>query len=204
MCLCLALPLFLFAPFLAVEALAGVRVVRVAAPSGVDDTAAIQAALDACVAAGPGCVVQFGPGIYKTRQVFAIGFHGAIQGRGAKLTTIEALPGLTVTQAERFWDNPPSAAEPYPALISFWNSDVAACHRLGRQSTNRANSSNRLAITARASNWASRASRAGYRERRMSSMPLLYQQADARASRPPVLNSPPFSYSAEPSWPNAN
>mgnify|MGYP003588647887 CR=1 FL=1 len=126
MCLCLALPLFLFAPFLAVEALAGVRVVRVAAPSGVDDTAAIQAALDACVAAGPGCVVQFGPGIYKTRQVFAIGFHGAIQGRGAKLTTIEALPGLTVTQAERFWDNPPSAAEPYPALISFWNSDVAA------------------------------------------------------------------------------
>ena len=124
--LCLALSLFLFAPFLAAEALAGVRVVRVAPPSGADDTAAIQAALDACVAAGPGCVVQFGSGLYKTRQVFAIGFHGAIQGRGAKLTTIEALPGLAVTQAQLYFMNPPSAAEPYPVLISFWSSDVAA------------------------------------------------------------------------------
>lgn len=69
---------------------------QVPAPNGSDDTATIQAALDACVKHGPGCTVQLGTGTYKTRQLVARNFQGTFKGAGVATTTIEALPALSV------------------------------------------------------------------------------------------------------------
>ena len=68
----------------------------VAPPNGTDDTANIQAALDACVANGPGCTVQLQTGKYLTRQLVEYNFQGTFKGMGNTRTTIEALHNLTV------------------------------------------------------------------------------------------------------------
>jgi hypothetical protein len=70
--------------------------IRVVPPNGVDDTASIQAALNACVAKGPGCTVQLGAGTYLTKQVVVYNFQGTFKGMGIDSTTIEALPNLPV------------------------------------------------------------------------------------------------------------
>jgi hypothetical protein len=69
---------------------------QVPAPNGSDDTATIQAALDACVKHGPGCSVQLGAGTYKTRQLVANNFRGTFKGAGKDATIIEALAALSV------------------------------------------------------------------------------------------------------------
>jgi len=50
-------------------ATAGGSAVLVAPPNGVDDTANIQAALDACVVRGPACTVQLRGGKYLTNNL---------------------------------------------------------------------------------------------------------------------------------------
>jgi len=97
-------------------------------PSGVDDTAALQAALDRCVAHGRGCTVELATGLYLTRQLVACDFRGTFRGRGRDLTTLEALPGLKVdhlasaTEPGVFW--PPSPERPWPSLVTFVDGDV--------------------------------------------------------------------------------
>jgi hypothetical protein len=76
---------------------AGGHTVKVPPPNGVDDTANIQAALNACVKYGPGCTVKLAAGKYLTKQVVAYNFQGTFKGMGMNSTTIEALPNLPVT-----------------------------------------------------------------------------------------------------------
>jgi hypothetical protein len=76
---------------------AGQPVVNGAPPNGKDDTANIQAALNACVAQGPGCTVQLLAGTYLTKQLVTYNFRGTFKGMGQNKTTIQALPNLAVT-----------------------------------------------------------------------------------------------------------
>jgi hypothetical protein len=75
---------------------AGQPVVNGAPPNGKDDTANIQAALNACVAQGPGCTVQLLAGTYLTKQLVTYNFRGTFKGMGKDRTIIEALPYLPV------------------------------------------------------------------------------------------------------------
>ena len=75
---------------------AGGHTVQVPPPNGVDDTANIQGALNACITHGPGCTVQLAAGTYLTRQVVVYNFQGTFKGAGIDSTTIEALPNLQV------------------------------------------------------------------------------------------------------------
>ena len=75
---------------------AGSKTVKVPPPNGVDDTAKIQGALNACVQYGPGCTVQLAAGTYLTKQVVAYNFQGTFRGMGMNSTTVEALPNLPV------------------------------------------------------------------------------------------------------------
>jgi len=83
--------------FLPASALAGGDIVMVPPPNGVDDTANIQAALNACVVKGPNCTVQLSAGHYFTKQVVEYNFYGTFRGAGTDITTIEALPNLPVS-----------------------------------------------------------------------------------------------------------
>ena len=82
------------------RAAAGQHIVYVPSPSGGDDTAAIQQALDTCVQQHPtGCTVQLAAGIYHTRQLVAYNFHGTLKGLGMDTTTIEAEAGAQYMSA---------------------------------------------------------------------------------------------------------
>ena len=89
---------------------AGSHTVYVPLPNGTDDTANIQAALDACVAYGPGCTLQLAAGTYLTKQLVAYNFQGKFKGMGQTQTTIEALPYLLVN----FEANEGSLCRPEP------------------------------------------------------------------------------------------
>jgi hypothetical protein len=90
-------------------------------PNGVDDTADIQAAFNACVSFGPGCTVQLEKGTYYTSQITVFGFQGSFVGMGQGLTTIQALPNLPAPTADPFWTVLPGPANPWPALFTFEN-----------------------------------------------------------------------------------
>jgi hypothetical protein len=81
---------------------AGGHTVTVPPPNGVDDTANIQAALNACVAYGPHCTVRLAAGTYRTKQVVVYNFQGTFKGMGIDSTTIEALPNLPVNWPDQF------------------------------------------------------------------------------------------------------
>ncbi len=90
-------------------------------PNGVDDTADIQAAFNACVSFGPGCTVQLEKGTYYTAQITVYGFRGSFVGMGQGVTTIQALPNLPSPTANPFWTALPGPANPWPALFTFEN-----------------------------------------------------------------------------------
>lgn len=98
-------------------------IVNVAAPIGIDDTAVVQAALDDCVAHGPGCTVQLAAGTYLTKQLFAKDFHGTFKGKGMDVTIIQALP-LNGNPDNPYNSNPPSVGNPYPNLVTFLEGDI--------------------------------------------------------------------------------
>ncbi len=108
--------------FMCIPALADV--VTVAPPNGTDDTAVMQAALNACVAHGPGCTVQLAAGTYLTKQLFAKDFHGTFKGKGMDVTIIQALPNLEVSQEIPVWSSPPSLENKYPMLILFFGGNI--------------------------------------------------------------------------------
>jgi parallel beta-helix repeat protein len=62
------------------------------APSGGDDTANLQAAFDAAIAAGPGSTVQLTEGQFYTNEVFIYDFYGTFKGMGMD-TVIDVLRG---------------------------------------------------------------------------------------------------------------
>lgn len=107
----------------------GGSTVSVPAPNGMDDTANIQSALDACVARGPGCTVQLEAGTYLSRQLVAYNFQGTFKGMGEHRTSIEALYPLVVT-LEPVGGTPDSLCQPntttclWPDLILFVNGEI--------------------------------------------------------------------------------
>lgn len=114
---------------LPVIARAGGSTIPVAPPNGNDDTANIQAALNTCVAQGPGCTVQLQAGKYFTRQLVAYNFQGAFKGMGMDSTNIEALPNLLV-EIEPVGAVSDSLCQPnttsclWPDLILFVDGDI--------------------------------------------------------------------------------
>ena len=114
----------LFACFTVATSWAGSHIVYVPRPSGTDDTANIQAALDKCVAYGKDCTVQLAAGTYLTRQLVAYQFHGTFTGMGKNTTTIEALPYLSVTLEWLQPCQPNSTTCLWPTLIIFVDGDI--------------------------------------------------------------------------------
>ncbi|MCC6391158.1 MAG: hypothetical protein IT167_11190 [Bryobacterales bacterium] len=91
-------------------------------PSGGDDTAAVQAALDRC-ATDSDCIVDFAAGVYRTRQVYTKGFRGVIRGAGSNTTLVE--PFGTLDMQESFTTSQyPDPSYVYPNLWSFINGSI--------------------------------------------------------------------------------
>ena len=112
---------------LAAPALAGPRTF-VVTPSGADDTAALQQAFDAAVAAGPGSVVKLTAGEFYTNEILVDGFDGCFTGAGMDRTVIDTLRGLdaTLPGVELVMD-PDDGSVPlagFTSLIAFVRSDV--------------------------------------------------------------------------------
>jgi hypothetical protein len=80
-------------------------------PNGVDDTRAVQCALDEALAAGRGRTVQLAAGTFHVGFIRVRGFVGTFRGRGMNATRITPLPAL---------DCPAQIAQGlYPVLVSF-------------------------------------------------------------------------------------
>jgi hypothetical protein len=67
-------------------------------PNGVDDTHAVQCALDEAVAAGPGRTVQLQAGTFHVGFIRVRGFVGVFRGRGMDATRITPLPALACAE----------------------------------------------------------------------------------------------------------
>jgi parallel beta-helix repeat protein len=109
------------------QAAAGQSVVNVGPPSGKDDTANIQVALNACVAHGPDCTVQLLAGRYLTRQLVTYNFRGTFKGMGVDSTTIEALHNLPVNPNDISVEGeclPNTTTCLWPSLIIFVDGDI--------------------------------------------------------------------------------
>ncbi len=63
-------------------------------PSGGDDTDNIQKAFDDAIAAGPGAVVELGPGQFYCHNIVVKGFEGTFRGAGMDVTRIDVIRGL--------------------------------------------------------------------------------------------------------------
>lgn len=101
---------------------AKVHTIYVPPPNGVDDTANLQSALDACVAYGKKCTVQLAAGTYLTRQLVAYNFQGTFKGLGVDTTTIEAIYPLPVNIGDPFTQGecvPNTTTCLWPTLIMF-------------------------------------------------------------------------------------
>ncbi len=99
--------------------------VKVPPPNGVDDTAKIQGALNACVKYGPGCTVQLAAGIYLTKQVVVYNFQGTFKGMGIDRTTVEALPNLPVTNLLVTSCQPNLTNCIWPSLFEFVDGNIS-------------------------------------------------------------------------------
>ena len=98
-------------------------------PSGGDDTANIQAAFNAAVAAGPGSTVRLSAGRFYANNIVVAGFKGTFKGAGQGRTFIDTLRGLNE-------NNPgidvPIAADggvlaPVPMFFAFDGGNVRVC-----------------------------------------------------------------------------
>ncbi len=115
--------------FMCIPALAANYVVQVRPPSGGDDTAMLQAALDDCMTNHPtGCTVQLSAGTYKSQQLFSEDFHGSLKGIGMDATIIQVKPFVEVTAGpvgySNFSSNLPSRTNKYPFLLIFMAGDI--------------------------------------------------------------------------------
>lgn len=107
----------------AVPAVADARLEPCLAPSGGDDTAALQAALDRCAGARRECSVALCAGVFPTGILRVRGFRGTLRGAGARDTLLRALPELPVSDRPGFFrDDPFDGAWPY--LVQFIEGSV--------------------------------------------------------------------------------
>jgi hypothetical protein len=106
----------------------GARVARnghvlLVSPSGGEDTAALQCAIDSAGALGPGAVVQLGDGTFRTGQIVARAFHGTLRGSGSDRTVITNPDRQLFVTPDNWFSLDPSASNPWPALFSFIDGD---------------------------------------------------------------------------------
>jgi hypothetical protein len=120
----LVVPWFL-APFLLLLSLAPAgaqgRSHACLAPSGDDDTAALQQALDRCSGAKGPCAVTLCSGVFHTGILRVRDFRGALRGAGPDRTVLRALPDLPVSEDPRdfFRDDPFLPGHAWPYLVQF-------------------------------------------------------------------------------------
>lgn len=93
-------------------------------PSGGNDTAAVQAALDACVLFGPGCTVELTEGTFRTQQLLTHDFRGVLRGAGRDATILEPFERFRVSSDEVVLARPPSPENPWPFHVTFVGGDV--------------------------------------------------------------------------------
>ena len=92
------------------------------APNGVDDTEALQSALERCVGARHRCVVSLCEGVLQTAPVRVRDFRGVLRGAGRERTVIRALPALLVNDNPfGYWRDDPlePGRDPWPYLLQF-------------------------------------------------------------------------------------
>jgi hypothetical protein len=89
-------------------------------PTGSDDTANLQCAIDTAVAL-PGASIKLEPGTFHTAQLVAEGLHGRLMGSGQGKTTLVNLPALAY---DEYWmDSMPSTTNVWPSLLAFVGGD---------------------------------------------------------------------------------
>jgi len=89
-------------------------------PTGVDDTANIQGALNSCTSPNPPCTVQLTAGTYIiSSQIAVTGFQGRFVGMGQGVTKIEAKGGMPSPTVTPYWAQLPGPTDPWPALFTF-------------------------------------------------------------------------------------
>lgn len=115
-----------FLPWLAALAVAGAPAIASArdgfclAPSGDDDTAALQAELDRCAGARGPCTVTLCAGTFRTGILRVKDFRGTFRGAGGHATTLKAQPDLEVSaNAQDFFRDEPFGSLPWPYLLQF-------------------------------------------------------------------------------------
>jgi hypothetical protein len=90
------------------------------APSGDDDTAALQAALDRCAGAKGSCAVELCAGVFHTGILRVKDFRGTLEGQGPHSTVLRALPEIPVSgHAPDFYreDALSPSEDPWPYLV---------------------------------------------------------------------------------------
>lgn len=90
-------------------------------PTGADDTANLQCALDTATLLGPDVQLRMDQGIFHTAQLVATDFQGQLAGAGSTKTVLTNLPALVVH--ENWFESMPSAGNPWPSLLAFVNGD---------------------------------------------------------------------------------
>jgi hypothetical protein len=90
-------------------------------PTGGDDTAQLQAALDACSGAALPCHIELAAGIFHTDLLLVQDFRGHISGQGVTRTIVRPLVGERLRSTRRPFLGDPTADQPYPVLIHFAN-----------------------------------------------------------------------------------
>ena len=91
------------------------------APTGDDDTAALQSALDRCSGATRPCTVSLCAGTFQTGILRVRDFRGTLQGRGPQRTVLRALPDLPVSEEfpDFFREDPFDPTQAWPYLVQF-------------------------------------------------------------------------------------
>ncbi len=91
------------------------------APTGDDDTAALQSALDRCSGATRPCTVSLCAGTFQTGILRVRDFRGTLEGRGSRRTVLRALPDLEVSKdtTNFFLVDPFDPTQAWPYLVQF-------------------------------------------------------------------------------------
>lgn len=113
-------------PWLVALAVAGAPEAAIAqprsclAPSGGEDTAALQAALETCSGATRPCSVRLCAGVFETGILRVRDFRGTLRGAGARATVLRAKADLEVSaNTQGFFRDEPFGSEPWPYLVQF-------------------------------------------------------------------------------------
>ncbi len=95
-------------------------------PNGSDDTANLQCAMDAAMAAGPNSTIRLAAGVFHSGFIGTDQFNGTIKGMGLDKTLIEALPDLNCADNGTLWNF--ISVKLHIADLSFHVADETPCN----------------------------------------------------------------------------